>query len=245
MVEGDIKDCFEDIKFDTLYPLIKRHVADNGFERLIRKYYKAGYIVNGHKEVSGGILQGSPLRPILINIILHELDVFISKEQEKLDIVCKRPKANPEYTRLIRKENKRAEIIKRDRMEIVKRRVSSRVYGPENNRLKYVRYADDFIVGIAGSKQLAEDIKLKISEFLERELGLNISIRKSKVTNLVRERVIFLGAEIHKTPRKKLPYKNGKVLTPRIKISAPIRNLIDKLMAEGIGKKIDNNKWKP
>lgn len=183
--------------------MIKRQVADNGFEILIRKFYKAGYIVNGHREISGGILQGRPLRPILINIVLHELDVYISQEQRKLDLAYKRPKANPEYTRLMRKENKREDKIKADRMLVIKNRVPRIIYGRENIRLKYIRYADDFIVGIAGDKEYAYEVKQKISDFLKRELGLNISINKTKVTHIISERVIFLGAEIHGTPRLK------------------------------------------
>lgn len=241
MIEGDIRDCFEDIKFDVLYPLIKVHVADNGFEILIRKFFKAGYIVNGHKEVTGGILQGRPLRPILMNIVLHKIDEFIAEEEKKLEVNFRRPKQNPEYTKLIRRVNKSEEKILMDRKEIIKRRLPTRVYNQDNTRLLYVRYVDDFIVGISGTKIFAKEFKSKIFEFLKNELNLNMSIEKTKVTNVVSGRAAFLGAEIHKTPRKKIPYQNGKMVFPRIKISVPVGKLLDKLFSEGIGKKLSNN----
>ncbi len=236
VIEGDIRDCFEDIKFDVLYPLIARFVADQGFEILVRKFYRAGFMVNGYRQVTGGLLQGRPVRPVFINIVLHELDKFILGIKEEVDLLYRRPRQNPEYTKLIRRDSNKTSVqVLEDRKTIIKNRIPSRIYSLHNTRLRYIRYADDFIVGIAGSKDYVVRVKIRIAEFLINELGLKINIEKTKVTNLISDRVLFLGAWIHRTPRRKLPFKGGKILTPRVLISAPVTTLIKKLIGDGIG----------
>ncbi|GER87919.1 hypothetical protein KDW_20810 [Dictyobacter vulcani] len=66
-------------------------------------------------------------------------------------------------------------------------------------RVKYTRYADDFVVMIIGSKNLAENIREKIRDFLGEELQLELNMDKTVITNLSDRRVRFLGYEISKT----------------------------------------------
>lgn len=66
-------------------------------------------------------------------------------------------------------------------------------------RVKYVRYADDFVVCIIGSKATANEIKERIAGFMQKELHLELSREKTKITNLSDKRVRFLGYEITKS----------------------------------------------
>ena len=66
-------------------------------------------------------------------------------------------------------------------------------------RVKYVRYADDFVVCIIGNKEMAREIKEKISKFMQGELHLELNNEKTKITNLSDKRVRFLGYEISKS----------------------------------------------
>lgn len=163
-----------------------------------------------------------------------------------MDSVYRIPRANPLYTKLMRrpKSNREAQIL-RDRKTVINNRIPRRIYDDFNTRISYIRYADDFIVGIAGSKAYTFQVKTKIAQFLLRELGLRMSMDKTKVTNLVSRRAFFLGAWIHRTPRRKLPYKGGLILTPRIIISAPVSLLVDKFIKDGIGKKTGGGGFKP
>jgi hypothetical protein len=68
---------------------------------------------------------------------------------------------------------------------------------PNFRRLWYVRYADDFLLGVVGSKSEALDIKQKIAMFLRDELKLELSDEKTLVTHARDEAAKFLGYEIH------------------------------------------------
>ena len=48
-------------------------------------------------------------------------------------------------------------------------------------RVKYVRYADDFVVCIIGSKKTANEIKERIAGFMQKELHLELSREKTKI----------------------------------------------------------------
>jgi group II intron reverse transcriptase/maturase len=65
-------------------------------------------------------------------------------------------------------------------------------------KLKYTRYADDFVVMIMGNKQLAQQIQAAIKDFLERELHLELNQEQALPTHLLSQRVRFLGYEIAK-----------------------------------------------
>jgi retron-type reverse transcriptase len=178
-VKGDINNCLENIKFSTFYPLIRLHVTDKGFEALIRKFFKAGYTINELQEVSGNITHNRSIKPILINIIFHELDKFIVKEENKV---------KARYKQTFRRNSKR------DPTTPIKNRIPNYTYSLNNTSIKYIRYENDFIVGVGGGKKFCKSIKNKITEFLYEKLGLTLSTNKTKITNLISDRVIFLGA---------------------------------------------------
>ena len=67
---------------------------------------------------------------------------------------------------------------------------------PNFRRLKYVRYADDFLLGFLGSKAEAEEIKRELKEYLQNELKLDLSSTKTLITHAKSEAAKFLGYEI-------------------------------------------------
>jgi hypothetical protein len=70
---------------------------------------------------------------------------------------------------------------------------------PKYRRLRYVRYADDFLLGFIGPKSEAEEIKKEIGRFLQEELKLELSEAKTLITNARSEKARFLGYEISVT----------------------------------------------
>ena len=66
---------------------------------------------------------------------------------------------------------------------------------PKYRRYRYVRYADDFLVGVIGSKADAEEVMDAVKAFLT-ELKLEVSETKSAVRH-ASEGVIFLGYDVH------------------------------------------------
>src|SRR5207248_3304986 len=67
---------------------------------------------------------------------------------------------------------------------------------PDFRRLRYVRYADDFLLGFAGPKDEAEEIKAAIGEFLNESLKLELSPQKTLITHAGTEDARFLGHDV-------------------------------------------------
>lgn len=87
IIEGDISKCFDSIDHAKLINLIETKIHDRQFTTLIKKSLKCGYFEFRHwKHDIVGTPQGSIISPILSNIFLHQLDEFIRKLREELDI---------------------------------------------------------------------------------------------------------------------------------------------------------------
>jgi type II intron maturase/reverse transcriptase-like protein/AI2M/AI1M-like HNH endonuclease len=67
---------------------------------------------------------------------------------------------------------------------------------PGYRRLKYIRYADDHILGFTGPKAEAEEIKAKLARFLRETLGLELNQQKTLITHARSQRARFLGYDI-------------------------------------------------
>ena len=65
----------------------------------------------------------------------------------------------------------------------------------DNKRFTFVRYADDWLAGVCGTKQECEELKAEIAEFLDTELKLTLSEEKTLITHSS-EKVRFLGYDI-------------------------------------------------
>ena len=81
---------------------------------------------------------------------------------------------------------------------------------PNFIRVKYVRYADDWIIGITGPHKLAEDTKRKVRDFLGTKLKLTLSEKKTVITNARTQEALFLGYKIrlgrtNKEPNQRRP----------------------------------------
>jgi group II intron reverse transcriptase/maturase len=201
-IEGDIQGFFDNINHAKLLELLARRIADGRFLNLIEKFLKAGYMEFRQVHYSlVGTPQGGIISPILANIYLHELDVFMEKVCERLTTEGTRRK-NPTYQahNLARfQARKNGEYEKADALLKQMRTMHARdPLDPNYIKVKYCRYADDFIVMIIGSKQLAEQIREEIRVFLET-LSLVLSPEKTLITNLSDRRVRFLGYELAKT----------------------------------------------
>jgi len=121
--------------------------------------------------------------------------------------------------------------------------LSSRMANDNNfKRMKYVRYADDFIIGVIGSKQDCIQIRENLSKFLSEQLNLNLNLDKTKVTHASIEIALFLGTNIRTTPQDKKPYR--RVIrgaqsylmrsNTSVQLLVPIRRLVNKLTEKNL-----------
>src|SRR5438309_3962116 len=203
IVEGDIHACFDELDHHVLVSLLHKKIHDQRFLNLIGKLLKAGYMdLHGTKRDSlVGSPQGSLVSPILANVYLHELDEFVEGLRQELE-KGKEKHRDPIYRNVSKQKARmaaRGETRTKEFKAIVKwmRTLPSRqVYDPEYIRIRYLRYADDWCVGVNGSHALAEEIKQRIKTFLWDRLKLTLSEKKTHITNARTEEAFFLGTTL-------------------------------------------------
>jgi hypothetical protein len=89
-------------------------------------------------------------------------------------------------------------------------------------RIRYVRYADDFLIGTISDKAYAVQLKADIANFLWDILHLRLSDEKTKITNARHDKALFLGFQISKS------------IFSSIMIEMDVENMIRKLHQNGM-----------
>lgn len=210
-IDCDIKGCFDNINHIILLNALKEKIREQKFIHLINLFLKAGYVENWqyHKTYSG-TPQGSIISPILANIYLSKFDKYMEKLINEF-WKGERRKSSKEYMRLhsavnnVKRSLKNKINIENNIIELKKRKRKLNKFvslhgkysdnDPNFRRLSYVRYADDFLVGVIASKKEAEEIKNQIQEFLREELKLELNEEKTKIVHNS-EKIKFLGYEL-------------------------------------------------
>lgn len=215
-VEGDIKGFFDNIDHHILMKLLRKRINDESLLGLIWKFLKAGYMEDWtfHKTFSG-TPQGGILSPLLANIYLNELDKFMEKYAEsfnkgvptdrevdkKYDYLSTKIKRLKKKVKLLKEQGNHEEAnnLIEEVKELIKERNNRPYYNPMSDKfksVKYVRYADDFLVMVIGSKQDAQQIKSDIAEFLNVKLKLTLSDEKTLITHS-NDKARFLGYDVN------------------------------------------------
>ena len=210
-VEGDIKGFFDNIDHEVMVSILAERIKDERFLRLIRKFLRAGYLEDWkYHNTYSGTPQGGIISPILANIYLDKLDKFMAKLKKQFDH-GKQRSLHPETAKLEYQRRKRAaalrnavdeeekRILQEEIKEIERKRLAfpySDQFDANYRRIQYVRYADDFIVGVIGSKEDAQAVKEQIGAFVANALKLELSDEKTLVTHSAK-RARFLGYDIY------------------------------------------------
>lgn len=229
VVEGDITGCFDNVDHDILLQILSRKIHDGRFLELIRRFLKAGYFeFHQVKNSLSGVPQGGIISPILSNIYLHEFDTYMEELAKKLTN-GKKKKPNPAYRKL---EGRRCYCLQKGWYEEAETLIQKMRQLPTKDqmddgytRVKYTRYADDFIICVDGNKEMAEQIKHDITLFLRDKLKLELNADKTLITNLKDERVRFLGYEIAKSHDDTI-IKKGSTGVKRRSVNETIQLLV-------------------
>ena len=200
-IEGDISDCFGSLNHEIMVRILSEKIHDNRFLRLIKQMLKAGYLEDWkYHETLSGAPQGGVVSPILSNIYLHKLDVYVETVLIPRYTRGKRRKRNPEYGRIASKmvwaraRGNRDKV--RDLRRSLRRLPSGDPQDPGYRRLRYTRYADDHLLGFIGPKAEAEAIKDQLARFLRDDLALELNPSKTLVTHAHTRAARYLGYEI-------------------------------------------------
>lgn len=197
-IEGDIKGCFDNIDHDILMAILSNKIHDGRLLNLIREGLKAGILEDWQYERTlSGTPQGGVLSPLLANIYLNELDVFMETTLIPKWTRGEKRKTNKAYQAIRTKMRKAKAKGNVDELPQLKAQLKQIPSGdpldPSYRRLRYVRYADDYLIGFVGSKQEAEEVKADIADFLHRRLKLTQSVEKTLITHAKTEKAKFLG----------------------------------------------------
>ena len=265
-IEGDIKGFFDNIDHDVLVGILRERISDDRFIRLIWKFLKAGYVEDWtfHNTYSG-TPQGGIVSPILANIYLDKLDKYVKEYIRHFDMGTKRRPGKEsndlanERKRTVRKLKKvkdgteKAALVAR--LKAIEQERAAFPSGDEMDgsyrRLKYIRYADDFILGIIGSKEDVLRIKEDIKSFLSESLALELSEEKTLITHTGKS-AKFLGYEITVTrtnhQRRDVQGRLRRTYGKRVRLNVSMATLRDKLLEYGAMEiKLRNGEevWKP
>lgn len=262
VVEGDIAQAYPTIDHQILVEILKKRIDDPRFIRLIWKSLRCG-VLDQERIIWAkvGVPQGSIVSPILANIYYHELDEFIHNLMEELTTpeTDRKSLKSREYKALEYKINKifkemdEYEPQSLERQETAKKlkalrkeRLKTDSLKDKTTRIEYVRYADDWMIGIAGQKKLATEIKGKVDDFMKNTLRQKLHPTKTKITNLRKGNANFLGYEIF-LPRNRpiSTYKGKGVMTirrgqPQLRFDVPVDKITNRYAERGYFKKLQD-----
>ena len=197
-----------------------------------------------------GTPQGSVLSPLLCNIVLHELDKFIDGLGNDFKSGAKR-RPNPAYVKLNSKRRYMKDLKARKQiLSEIRSMPASDPMDPNFKRIKYVRYADDFVILVIGSHEDAMKIRAKVKDFLINKCGLTLNLEKTVISNIRKPGFKFLGAYCKRADMT----KNHVVIlkrdvsiraTTRLRVNVDLKKVYEKLVSTGVAKWDDNNKMVP
>jgi group II intron reverse transcriptase/maturase len=275
-IEGDINKCFDSFNHKRLVSLIrKKYVSQQVFIDLIYKALKAKIIsINSSFINKIGTPQGSVVSPILSNIYLHELDIFINNGKQLIKFRgSKTATPNSQFKNLLSltsEEESKAENVKKSKgklkywkflhkLRVSKLKIAEKeniprvIYKGRNRKIAYVRYVDDFIVFVWGTRNDCLEIRKLIKNFLKGELDLDLSEEKTHITHLKKDKAKFLGFQIWQSPAKLLSkkadvnplgqidrvkmdskFRGATMQTPRLRITFSMEEVLKKLVDKGL-----------
>jgi group II intron reverse transcriptase/maturase len=200
-IEGDITQCFDRLDHKVMIETLREKIHDGRFLRLISNMLTVGYLEDWKWNATlSGSPQGGVASPILSNIYLDRLDKFVENVLLPEYNRGKLRKTNLEYKRIenaITRARKRGDRRSARELSQARRTLPSQdPRDPAYRRLRYVRYADDILLGFSGPKAEAVEIKQRIGEFLRDELKLELSAEKTLITHARTGKARFLGYDI-------------------------------------------------
>ncbi len=255
-VEGDIKGCFDNINHAGLVNILGKKVKDARFIKLIYAMLKAGYLEDWkYHETHSGTPQGGIISPILANIYLNELDQFVYKLKATFDLST--PCTNhPEYQKIVNERKiltrriKKCDGVQREALLQQQHSLTQQMFKLpaklcDDKKIKYIRYADDFLIGVNGSKQDCEWVKAQLAEFIGTSLKMELSEEKTLITHS-NTPARFLGYDI-RVRRDQQVKDNGRggkqrTMNGKVELNIPLSDKIERfLFTKGIVKQREDN----
>jgi group II intron reverse transcriptase/maturase len=189
IIEGDIKACFDNVDHHILLNRVRSRIGDRKVIDLIRAFLKAGVMAEGTvRHPVAGTPQGGIISPLLANVYLQAID--------------------ERYRRWIPSPNEK----------LARAGVRRRLDRKESRPTFYlVRYADDFVICVGGSREDAEKEKADLAQFLRETLHMELSLEKSLITDPA-DGFEFLGYRIVREASRHTGLQVAKTRIPKAKL---------------------------
>jgi hypothetical protein len=196
-------------------------IKDQRLFEILLKMFKANIIsLTGILKKKLGVPQSNILSPILTNIFFHNLDIYVEKEiinrykkgikasrcsdyQQAVSLTYEEKKAN---------KQKKKQIARKKHKEAHKAGLCYNKMDGNFIRVKYIRYADDFLIGVQGPKILAKKIFRSIIFFLKSNLQLSLNEKKSEILNSFSNKIPYLGILIHNISNRHISYHKNRTI---------------------------------
>lgn len=217
VVDIDIKGFFDNVDHSKLIKQMwSLGIQDKNLICVINKMLKAE--IKGVGVPNKGTPQGGILSPLLANIVLNELDWWVSSQWEAFP-------TRKNYSKIRTLKSGKAYLDHSNKYRAMK----------ESTKLKrmfIVRYADDFKI-FCSSYEDAQKIFIATKQWLSERLHLEVSPDKSKITNLRKNYTDFLGFKLKLKPKRKQFVCTSHIADKQMeRIQNKIKEEIKKLKAE-------------
>jgi group II intron reverse transcriptase/maturase len=205
VIEGDIKGCFDNISHHHLLDRLRQRIADRRVVRLVGQFLKAGVLSEEQfLRTDAGTPQGGIISPLLANIALSAIEARYARWVDY--------HPQPQSRRTRTGAAAALDARKRDK------KAGRPVFFP-------VRYADDFVLLVSGTKEQALAEKTALADHLQRTTQLTLSPEKTKITAMT-DGFEFLGFYVHMRwdrrfgycPRLEIPKARAADLRYKVKM---------------------------
>lgn len=173
IVDIDLKGFFDEVDHCHLLQLLYRKIKCQGTLRLIRKWLRAPILINGKLvKRRKGVTQGSPLSPLLSNIMLHELDKWLEKKGQRYVRYADDFSIYTKTKATARKTGNDAYKFLRDKLKLSINREKSGIRRPINFTTLGFGFVPTYVKGENGKYQLIvsdkswKKLKQKLKESL-------------------------------------------------------------------------------
>lgn len=256
VIEGDISKCYDSIDHDILIQTLRKRIQCDKTIALIKRALKTPFKENDQLVwPKVGTFQGSSLSPLLCNIYLHEMDLYVEDLKKSFDKGKRRRKLKEYRSIQYKLERKNLDSSELKSLRIMQRGLKSKdPLDPSFRRLCYIRYADDFVIGIIGTREECVKIREDLGNFLTEKLSLNLSLTKTTISHFNKVGIFFLGTQIKgnwETEKLVKTIERGKErkfkarVTSRTRMFAPLEKLLQKCIDNNMFKRLESGKVVP
>lgn len=273
-IECDFVSCFDRISHSIVLSIFNEYVDDYWTSNLLNRFLKKGYIHFGglcdsQLELRLGTPQGSIISPLICNILLHKLDSFMEEYINKYsNYDSSNMKISEEYCKSRKYMGTDWKPVWKNLRELTHKSVSGdkiraalrtirkldaatrgvRYYQEDPNMIKiqYIRYADDFIIGLISDKKFALKTLCTVSLFSD-SLGMRLNIDKSGVKHHEKG-TLFLGFKIYGDYGFNVKWRKNKdghsqrVGNVVLKFGIPLEKLFERYADRGFFQKVKKKK---